>query len=48
VLDCSLPAQRLDLQRRLGGRRDLRSFSSLDNGDIPMSVQAMKAGAASS
>jgi FixJ family two-component response regulator len=46
VLDVSLPGlSGLDLQHRLGGRRDLPIIFLTGHGDIPMSVQAMKAGA---
>jgi FixJ family two-component response regulator len=46
VLDVSLPGlSGLDLQQRLGGRRDLPIIFITGYGDIPMSVQAMKAGA---
>jgi FixJ family two-component response regulator len=46
VLDVSLPGlSGLDLQQRLGGRRDLPIIFLTGHGDIPMSVQAMKAGA---
>jgi FixJ family two-component response regulator len=46
VLDVSLPGlSGLDLQQRLGGRRDLPIIFITGHGDIPMSVQAMKAGA---
>jgi FixJ family two-component response regulator len=46
VLDVSLPGlSGLDLQHRLGGRRDLPIIFITGHGDIPMSVQAMKAGA---
>jgi FixJ family two-component response regulator len=46
VLDVSMPGlSGLDLQQRLGGRRDLPIIFVTGHGDIPMSVQAMKAGA---
>jgi FixJ family two-component response regulator len=46
VLDVSLPGlSGLDLQRRLGDRRGLPIIFITGRGDIPMSVQAMKAGA---
>jgi FixJ family two-component response regulator len=46
VLDVSLPGlSGLDLQQQLGGRRDLPIIFITGYGDIPMSVQAMKAGA---
>jgi len=46
VLDVSLPGlSGLDLQHRLGDRRDLPIIFITGHGDIPMSVQAMKAGA---
>jgi FixJ family two-component response regulator len=46
VLDVSLPGlSGLDLQQRLGARRDLPIIFITGHGDIPMSVQAMKAGA---
>jgi FixJ family two-component response regulator len=46
VLDVSLPGlSGLDLQQRLGGRRDMPIIFITGHGDIPMSVQAMKAGA---
>jgi FixJ family two-component response regulator len=46
VLDVSLPGlSGLDLQHRLGDRRDLPIIFLTGHGDIPMSVQAMKAGA---
>ena len=46
VLDVSLPGlSGLDLQQRLGDRRDLPIIFLTGHGDIPMSVQAMKAGA---
>jgi FixJ family two-component response regulator len=46
VLDVSLPGlSGLDLQRRLGDRRDMPIIFITGHGDIPMSVQAMKAGA---
>jgi FixJ family two-component response regulator len=47
VLDVSLPhLNGLDLQRRLGGDRpDLPIIFITGHGDIPMTVQAMKAGA---
>ena len=46
VLDISLPGlSGLDLQHRLGDRRDLPIIFITGHGDIPMSVQAMKAGA---
>ena len=47
VLDVSLPGlSGLDLQQRLGDRRALPIIFITGHGDIPMSVQAMKAGAA--
>jgi len=47
VLDVSLPGlSGLDLQQRLGDRRGLPIIFITGRGDIPMSVQAMKAGAA--
>jgi FixJ family two-component response regulator len=46
VLDVSLPGlSGLDLQKRLGERRDRPIIFITGHGDIPMSVQAMKAGA---
>jgi FixJ family two-component response regulator len=46
VLDVSLPGlSGLDLQQRLGERRDMPIIFITGHGDIPMSVQAMKAGA---
>jgi FixJ family two-component response regulator len=46
VLDVSLPGlSGLDLQERLGDRRDMPIIFITGHGDIPMSVQAMKAGA---
>jgi FixJ family two-component response regulator len=46
VLDVSLPGlSGLDLQQRLGDRRDLPIIFITGHGDIPTSVQAMKAGA---
>ena len=46
VLDVSLPGlSGLDLQQRLGDRRGLPIIFITGRGDIPMSVQAMKAGA---
>src|SRR5258708_23182672 len=46
VLDVSLPGlSGLDLQQRLGDKRDLPIIFITGHGDIPMSVQAMKAGA---
>jgi FixJ family two-component response regulator len=46
VLDVSLPGlSGLDLQQRLGDRRNLPIIFITGHGDIPMSVQAMKAGA---
>jgi FixJ family two-component response regulator len=46
VLDVSLPdLSGLDLQRRLVDRRDMPIIFITGHGDIPMSVQAMKAGA---
>jgi FixJ family two-component response regulator len=46
VLDVSLPGlSGLDLQQRLGDRGDLPIIFITGHGDIPMSVQAMKAGA---
>ena len=47
VLDVSLPGlSGLDLQQRLGEPRALPIIFITGHGDIPMSVQAMKAGAA--
>ena len=46
VLDVTLPGlSGLDLQQRLGDRRALPIIFITGHGDIPMSVQAMKAGA---
>lgn len=46
VLDIGLPALNgLDLQRRIAGRLDLPIIFITGHGDIPMTVQAMKAGA---
>ncbi len=46
VLDVGLPALNgLDLQRRIAGRADLPIIFITGRGDIPMTVQAMKAGA---
>ncbi len=46
VLDVSLPGlSGLDLQKKLGDRRDMPIIFITGHGDIPMSVQAMKAGA---
>jgi len=46
VLDVSLPGlSGLDLQQRLGDQRDMPIIFITGHGDIPMSVQAMKAGA---
>lgn len=46
VLDVSLPGlSGLDLQQRLGDRRELPIIFITGHGDIPMSVRAMKAGA---
>jgi len=46
VLDVSLPGlSGLDLQQRLGDRQDMPIIFITGHGDIPMSVQAMKAGA---
>jgi FixJ family two-component response regulator len=46
VLDVSLPGlSGLDLQQKLGDRRDMPIIFITGHGDIPMSVQAMKAGA---
>jgi len=46
VLDVRLPGlSGLDLQNRLGDRRDLPIIFITGHGDIPMSVRAMKAGA---
>jgi FixJ family two-component response regulator len=46
VLDVSLPGlSGLDLQQQLGDRRDMPIIFITGHGDIPMSVQAMKAGA---
>lgn len=47
VLDVSLPdLNGLDLQKRLAGRNDLPIIFITGYGDVPMTVQAMKAGAA--
>jgi FixJ family two-component response regulator len=46
VLDVGLPAlDGLELQRRIAGRPDLPIIFITGRGDIPMTVQAMKAGA---
>jgi len=46
VLDVGLPTLNgLELQRRIAGRPDLPIIFITGRGDIPMSVQAMKAGA---
>jgi len=46
VLDVGLPElDGLELQRRIAGRADLPIIFITGRGDIPMSVQAMKAGA---
>jgi FixJ family two-component response regulator len=46
VLDVSLPGlSGLDLQQRLGDRQGMPIIFITGHGDIPMSVQAMKAGA---
>jgi FixJ family two-component response regulator len=46
VLDVSLPGlSGLDLQQKLGDRQDMPIIFITGHGDIPMSVQAMKAGA---
>jgi len=46
VLDVSLPDfNGLELQRRIAGRTDLPIIFITGHGDIPMTVQAMKAGA---
>jgi len=46
VLDVSLPdLNGLDLQAKLGHRRDLPIIFITGHGDVPMTVQAMKAGA---
>lgn len=46
VLDVGLPTLNgLDLQRRIAGRSDLPIIFITGHGDIPMTVQAMKAGA---
>src|SRR4029077_20007777 len=46
VLDVSLPGlSGLDLQQKLGDRRDTPIIFITGHGDIPMSVQAMKAAA---
>ncbi len=46
VLDVSLPGlSGLDLQERLGDQRNMPIIFITGHGDIPMSVQAMKAGA---
>jgi len=46
VLDVSLPdLNGLDLQRRLAGRNDMPIIFITGYGDVPMTVQAMKAGA---
>lgn len=47
VLDVTLPElSGLDLQRRLSGRSDMPIIFITGYGDVPMTVQAMKAGAA--
>jgi len=47
VLDVSLPdLNGLDLQKRLAGRNDMPIIFITGYGDVPMTVQAMKAGAA--
>src|SRR5258705_10847065 len=46
VLDVSLPGlSGLDLQERLGDQRNMPIIFITGHGDIPLSVQAMKAGA---
>src|SRR5262249_40937591 len=46
VLDVSLPdLNGLDLQKRLGDRSDMPIMFITGHGDVPMTVQAMKAGA---
>src|SRR5262249_31221949 len=46
VLDVSLPdLNGLDLQKRLAGRNDMPIIFITCYGDVPMTVQAMKAGA---
>jgi len=46
VLDISLPdLNGLDLQKRLAGRNDMPIIFITGYGDVPMTVQAMKAGA---
>lgn len=46
ILDVSLPdLNGLDLQRRVADRRDMPIIFITGHGDVPMSVQAMKAGA---
>ena len=46
VLDVSLPdLNGLDLQKRLAGRNDMPIIFITGYGDVPMTVQAMKAGA---
>src|SRR5215207_10166555 len=46
VLDVTLPGlSGLDLQRQLGERRDVPIIFITGHGDVPMTVQAMKAGA---
>src|SRR5262245_22794014 len=46
VLDVGLPdLNGLELQKRIGGRPDLPVIVITGRGDIPMTVQAMKAGA---
>jgi FixJ family two-component response regulator len=46
VLDVSLPdLNGLDLQKRLADRRDMPIIFITGYGDVPMTVQAMKAGA---
>jgi FixJ family two-component response regulator len=47
ILDVSLPdLNGLDLQQRIAARRDMPIIFITGHGDIPMSVRAMKAGAA--
>jgi FixJ family two-component response regulator len=46
VLDVGLPGlDGLELQRKLAGRTELPIIFITGNGDVPMTVQAMKAGA---
>ena len=46
ILDVSLPdLNGLDLQRRVADRRDMPIIFITGHGDVPMTVQAMKAGA---